>query len=211
VSGKRYIKYKLLFFLLLGLNIAVISLVFSPLTNFLYAVLEVRPDIRKADSIILLSSGIYTERIHAGNNYQRMLHAYRLYKEGLADKIIVCGGVVIKDIPSFAEIMKDFLIEIGMNEKSIITENRSLNTYENIKFAKPILRELNINNSLLVTSSSHMYRSLAVCKKLDVSVYAAPVPCYEKNFHHTTQRANFILEVLREYRAIIYFKVRGWI
>lgn len=211
MAGKRFIKYKLLFFLLSGLNIAVISLVFTPVTNYLYAVLEVNPEIRKSDSIILLSDGVYSDKIHAGNNYQRMLRAYRLHKQGFADKIIICGGVAIKGMPPFAETMKDFLVEIGINKECIITENNSLNTYENIKYAKPILREMNITNSLLVTSSYHMYRSLAICKKLDVSVYAAPVPCYEKNFSHATQRARFILEVLREYGAIIYFKVRGWI
>ncbi len=173
--------------------------------------LEVEPELKKADAIILLSNGIYTDRIHAENNYQRMLHAYRLYKEGFADKIIVCGGVVIEEAPSFAEVMKDFLVEIGMNEECIITESKSLNTYENIVFVKPTLQKLNIRNSLLVTSSYHMYRSLAICKKLDVSVYAAPVPCYEKSLNHATQRARFILEILREYGAIIYFKHRGWI
>ncbi|MBZ0108277.1 MAG: YdcF family protein [Candidatus Scalindua rubra] len=208
---KKLSKYRLFFFLLLSLNIIAISLVFTPVTNYLYAVLEIEPEIRNADSIILLSDGVYTDKIHAGNNYQRMLRAYRLYKQGLADKIIICGGVVIKGMPSFAETIKDFLVEIGINEECLITENRSLNTYEDIKYAKPILRELNIKNSLLVTSSYHMYRSLAICKKLDVSVYAAPVPCYEKNLYNATQRFRFILEVLREYGAIIYFKIRGWI
>ncbi len=208
---KRLLKYRLLFFLLLSFNIIAISLVLTPVINYLYAVLEIEPEIRNTDSIMLLSDGIYTDKIYAGNNYQRMLCAYRLYKDGYADKIIICGGVVIKGLPSFAEVMKDFLVEIGINEESIITENRSLNTYENIKYAKPILRELNIKNSLLVTSSYHMYRSMAICKKLNVSVYAAPVPCYEKNIHHATHRARFILEVLREYGSIIYFKLRGWI
>ncbi len=211
MSGERFTKYRILFFLLVSLNVIAISLVFTPVTNYLYAILEVKPEVRKADSIILLSDGVYTDKIHAGNNYQRMLRAYRLYKQGFADKIIICGGVVIKGIPSFAEVMKDFLVEIGINKECIIVENRSLNTYENIKYAKPILKELNIENSLLVTSSYHMYRSLAICKRLNVGVYAAPVPCYEKNIHHATHRARFILEVLREYGSIIYFKIRGWI
>ncbi len=208
---KRFAKYRLLFFLLLSLNVIASLLVITPITNCVYAVLEIDPEIRNTDSIILLSDGVYTDKIHAGNNYQRMLHAYRLYKAGFADKIIVCGGVVIKGMPSFAEVMKDFLVEIGINEEYIITENKSLNTYENIKNAKPILRQLDIKNSLLVTSSYHMYRSLAICRKLDVNVYAAPVPCYEKNLNHATNRARFILEVLREYGSIIYFKLRGWI
>ena len=211
MSNKNFAKYKLLLFPLLIINAILLILILSPVINYLYAALEVKPEVRKSDSIILLSSGVHTEKIHDGNNYQRMIHAYRLYKDGFADKIIICGGVVIKEMPSFAEIMKNFLVEIGVNEECIITENNSLNTYENIKYAKPILRQLDIKNSLLVTSSYHMYRSLAICKKLDVNVYAAPVPCYEKNMHHVTHRARFILEVLREYGSIIYFKLRGWI
>ncbi len=211
MTRKVFIKYKLLFFLLLSLNIIASSLVITPVTNYLYAVLEIEPEIRNADSIILLSNGVYTDKIHAGNNYQRMLRAYRLHKAGFADKIIVCGGIVTKGMPSFAEVMKDFLVEIGVSKDCIITETNSLNTYENIKYAKPILRQLDIKKSLLVTSSYHMYRSLAICKKLGVSVYAAPVPCYEKNIHHATHRTRFIIEVLREYGSIIYFKLRGWI
>lgn len=211
MPNKIFAKYKLLLFSSLIVNAIVLILIFSPVSNYLYAVLEVEPEIRKSDSIILLSSGVYSDKIFAGSNYQRMLHAYRLYKQGVSDKIIICGGVEINGIPSLAEIMKDFLVEIGINEECIITEKESLNTYENIKFAKPILKELNISNALLVTSSYHMYRSLAICKKLDIDVYAAPVPCFEKNINHATHRARFILEVLREYGAIIYFKVRGWI
>lgn len=211
MPGKRFIKYKLLFFLLLGLNIAVISLGFTPLTNFLYAVLEVRPDIRKADSIILLSSGAYTDKIFTRDNYQRIMHAYGLHKQGYADKIIICGGAVVMGLPSLAELMKDFLVQIGMDEGCIITENRSRNTYENIKNVKPVLDELGIKSSLLVTSSYHMNRSLAVSKKLGIKTYPAPVPCYEKNVYRASLRTRFITEILREYGAIIYFKVRGWI
>ncbi len=211
MPGKRFAKYRLLFFLLLSLNVIASSLVITPATNYLYAVLDVEPEFKKADAIILLGNGIYTGKIHTENNYQRMLHAYRLYKKGFADKIIVCGGADFKEIPSLAEVMKDFLVEIGISKKCIITENNSLNTYENIKYAKPILQQLDIKNSLLVTSSYHMYRSLSICKKLGVNVYPAPVPCYEKNLQHATHRARFILEILREYGSIIYFKLRGWI
>ncbi len=208
---KRFANYKLLFFSLLITNVILLTLVLTPVVNYLYASLEVEPEIRNSDAIILLSSGVHNDKIHDGNNYQRMLRAYRLYKEGFANKIIICGGVVVEGMPSFAEVMKNFLVEIGIDEECIITEDNSLNTYENIKYAKPILRQLDIRDSLLVTSSYHMYRSLKICKKLDVSVYAAPVPCYEKNIQHPTHRAKFILEVLREYGSIIYFKLRGWI
>jgi uncharacterized SAM-binding protein YcdF (DUF218 family) len=211
VPGKRFAKYRLLFFLLLSLNVIAISLVFTPVANYLYAVLEVKPEIRKADSIILLSSGVYTDKIFMRDNYQRIMHAYWLYKQGYADKIIICGGAVVKGLPSLAELMKDFLVEIGMDGGRIITENHSRNTYENISNIKPVLSELDINSSLLVTSSYHMYRSLAISKKLGIVAYPAPVICYEKNVYRASLRTRFITEILREYGAILYFWLKGWI
>ncbi len=207
----RIINYKISFYILLGLNIIVLSFIFTPITNYLYAILEVEAKTKKADAIILLSSANYTENIFERNTYQRMIHASHLYNQGYAEKIIICGGVLKKGMPSIAEIMKSFLVEIGISKTDIITENNSQNTYENIKNAMTILKKQNVTNSLLVTSSYHMYRSLAICKKLGVNVYPAPVPCYEKSVFHTTLRTRFVLEILREYCAIIYFKIRGWI
>ncbi|ODS33901.1 MAG: conserver hypothetical protein [Candidatus Scalindua rubra] len=115
--NNRIINHKILFYFLLGLNIIALSFIFTPITNYLYAILEVKSDAKKADAIILLSSANYTENIFERNTYQRMLHAASLYNQGYADKIIICGGALKKGMPSVAEIMKKFMIEIGINKK----------------------------------------------------------------------------------------------
>ena len=195
----------------MGLNIMVLSFIFTPVTNYLYAILEVKSEVKKADAIILLSSANYTDNIFERSTYQRMFHASRLYNQGYADKIIICGGVLKKGMPSIAELMKSFLVEMGISKTDIITENSSQNTYENIQNSMRILKEQSVKNALLVTSSSHMFRSLGVCKKLGVVVHPAPVPCYEKRIFNVALRSRFILEILREYGAICYFRLRGWI
>jgi len=205
------IKVKILLILSLSINTIIFFFVFTPFTNWLYANLEVKPEIKEADAIILLSAGNYTEEIFERNTYQRMLHAVKLYKMGKADKIIVCGGVQKEGAPAISEMMKKFLVYIGIAEDAIITEKESQNTYENIKNILPLLNNHNITKSLLVTSSYHMYRSLAICQKLKLDVCAAPVTCYEKDITKMNVRVRFILDILREYVAIVYFRLKGWV
>ena len=204
--------YKRLFiFASLGLNLVVLTLFFTPLSNYLYAFLEIKPEIVKTKAIILLSSSQYDSDILEKDTYQRIFQTYKLYKLGFADKIIVCGGILIKGNPPISKTIKDVLVDLGINSDAILTEVSSHNTYENIKYIIPILREQNIVRPLLVTSSYHMYRSLAVCQKLGLVAYPAPVPCYEKKLSTFMLRSRHVLTVLREYGAIFYFWLRGWI
>ena len=59
-----------------------------------------------------------------------------------------------------------YLRSISIPDSSIIIENNSKNTYENAIFTKHILDSIKFNGSiLLVTSSFHMRRSIAIFKK----------------------------------------------
>lgn len=209
-SIKNRLKRSLIF-VSVSINIIVFVFVFTPLTNELYGYLEVTPEIKKADAIILLSSESYAPNVLGQNTLQRMLQALSLYKEGYANKIIVCGGVLEKGGIPIALDMKNVLVKMGVDEKDIITEDNSQNTYENISNLAVILRSMGVKKSLLVTSSYHMFRSLAICKRLGVEVFPAPVPCYEKDVHNVCHRVRFVPEIIREYMAITYFWFKGWI
>ncbi|MBF0363757.1 MAG: YdcF family protein [Oligoflexia bacterium] len=137
----------------------------------------------------------------------------------MASKIIVCGGKFGIGI-SNSQAIKNVLLEFGIPHKEIYLEELSSNTYENLKFAKKIIDVHKIKSILLVTSSSHMLRSLLVSKRLsfansgnrapnDVIVYPAPVPCYEKKFRSVGARIRHLYDLLIEYGAIVYFKLEG--
>lgn len=200
-----------LLFLLLGINLFALSFIFTPLTNYLYALLEVKPNIKRTDGIILLASGHYTDDILARDTYQRIFHAFRLYKKGYSNKIIVCGRDAKGGSTPVSEVMKEILVEMGVVSTDIITETYSENTYESIKYVLPLLKKFDIKKPLLVTSSFHMYRSLSICKKIGLEVYPAPVPCYEKEITSFLHRNRHVLIVLREYGAIVYFWLRRWV
>lgn len=194
-----------------ALNLLVGVVLFSPLANFMYGWMAVEPQIRKVDAIILLAAGQHTPTIFGRNTYQRTLKARELYLKGIADKIIVCGGVQHQGQPPTSVSMAKLLMKLGVPESAIFTETTSRNTYENIRNALPIIRELGVADVMIVTSSYHMRRSLLIAKKLGLSAYAGPVGCYEKDIGDSGTRSRFVLEIFREYGAHVYFRLRGWI
>lgn len=83
---------------------------------------------------------------------------------------------------SEAEAFKRLVVEQGLPEDLAHYENRSRNTYENVLYMKPIIGEFGQKNAdgtakpwLLITSASHMYRSLKIFQKQGIDVIPLPV------------------------------------
>lgn len=88
---------------------------------------------------------------------------------------IVSGGKGEKETISEAEAMKHYLQEKGIAKHRIIKEDKSRNTFENIRNSKILLKE----NSMvaIVTNGFHLYRSIRIAKKqglIKVQGQAAP-------------------------------------
>lgn len=206
--------YNLLLVTILLINLGLVVIVFTPLFNYLFSFLEVPSEIKKSDAIILLSAGTYESNLLSGNGYRRIWQAYSLYKGGLAPKIIISGGEIsINNAKiSNALAMWNILKELRIPKKDIFLEETSADTYENLLNAKEIMHKNHLYSALLVTSCSHMYRSMQVSSKLGIkNIYPAPVFCYEKNLTDAGLKTRHLFNILREYGAIIYFKIRGWI
>ncbi|MBR4034108.1 MAG: YdcF family protein [Clostridia bacterium] len=119
------------------------------------------------------------------NARPRALAAAELYKSGRAPFIMPSGGVkweVDGEMISESHYMKRILMENGVPEEAIILENQATTTKENMIFATlQINRKLHfekIDSVIVVTSRSHMKRSIALAKaflprKVTVSAYPA--------------------------------------
>ncbi len=66
-------------------------------------------------------------------------------------------------------------------------------------------------NLLIVTSYIHMKRGLLAFENMGLKVYPAPADPYEKYASNALVRLQVFCQIIREYGAIIYYKVRGWI
>lgn len=79
-------------------------------------------------------------------------------------KFLLSGGGTNKYFTE-AEVMKNWLLTNGVLYESIIIEDKSLYTVENIKYSLNILKEHKENSICLVTSSNHMARSFILLEQ----------------------------------------------
>lgn len=92
---------------------------------------------------------------------------------------------------SEAEAFKRLVAEQGLPEQLAHYENQSRNTYENVLYMKPLISEFGLKNAdgtpkpwLLITSASHMYRSLKIFEKQGIEVVPLPVDYQTGNRLH---------------------------
>jgi len=120
--------------------------------------------------------------IELGVSGDRIVHTWRLFNAGRAPKIITTGGSRTQGPNEFteSESAKRFLIELGVPAESIIVENKSINTRENVAFTHALLREqlaagqsLESLKLLVVTSASHMPRAVDYFSSFGLQVTAA--------------------------------------
>lgn len=89
---------------------------------------------------------------------RRALHAARLYREAVVERIIASGGPP-GGRPTEAEVIRSLCLTAGVPDEAILLENKAANTEENIRFARPILEAERIGAVWLVTDGFHARRA----------------------------------------------------
>ncbi len=101
----------------------------------------------------------------------RLIEGIRIYRKYPGAKLILSGGSVFGPVP-VAEVLARVAIETGVPERDIILESKSKDTKDQAKFIKPIVSN---EPFVLVTSASHMPRSMALFKKLGMNPIPSPI------------------------------------
>ena len=144
--------------------------------------------------------------------------AAELYRAGRAPFVIVSGAALDGGIPE-ARVMANTLIRSGVPENAIILEEESLTTRENGIYTHDIMKTLDFEHALLVTSALHMPRSMGVFEQLGLNVTAAPsrpqivVPQRpDFDFWLPDSRAFAAARsIIKEYAGIVVYWLRGWL
>lgn len=111
-------------------------------------------------------SEILLERIKTGVSF---------LEEHPSVKVVVSGGMTAKSCTiTEAQIMKNSLLEMGIEEDRIILEDKAMTTLENFKNTKELLGEN--ANVCFVTSEFHIWRSIKIMKKAGVDYYPVSAP-----------------------------------
>jgi uncharacterized SAM-binding protein YcdF (DUF218 family) len=122
--------------------------------------------------------------ISIGSSAERVTKAFELIRK-YPDLPFIFTGFSGRLSPvgiSEADAFKQLVSEQGLLDKNAHYENQSRNTYENVLFMKPKILEFGAKGAndtpkpwLLITSASHMFRSLKIFQKQGITVIPVPV------------------------------------
>lgn len=188
-----------------------------------------------ADAIVVLGGATRERQVprptHEMNEAgDRLLYAVRLWRAGVAPRILVTGGVVGIQGPAGqpeADMMADILVAMGVPEEAILKERASQNTIQNAENSREILAAEGIERIVLVTSAMHMPRSAAIFAKQGMDFIPAPTDFFvsdiERDHYYTLDPAVQIFNLIpsaedmmltsmamKEWIGIFVYRLRGW-
>ena len=206
-----------------------LSILFTPLANWLASFLEVKSKYCKADVIMVLSGSMYPDGSLNSLTNERLMQGINLYRQKRAPKLMFVGASILAPTKSFihatfdpdqtsgladvddASQMKKTAVQIGVPEIDIILDTTSTHTYENIRNAKQLMEQNGFQSCLIVTSGTHGYRVRKVAQELGLNFSPAFVPNYDHCRIGASDRFALFQSTLREFVAIVIYKMRGWV
>lgn len=125
-------------------------------------------------------------------------------KWGRHAKFVPSGGHGSDEVISEAESMKRYLMEQGIPEERILKEDKSVNTFQNMKFSKKIIEDDSggADNAKIAfsTTNYHVFRGYTIARRLRMNV---------KGLSAKTKLYFFPNAFLREFIGLLFEK-RKW-
>lgn len=201
-----------------------VAFIFSnPLIFNIVAYLQEPPmksmyEVAPSDIAIVLGGFTRTGLYRADDRYvasaanPRITTAIELYYLKKVKKILITSGdgAVFRRIEEpEADIVKQYLLRIGIPETDIIIENKSKNTRENAVFTKALIDEkYPTAKCILITSAFHMYRSNACFEKAGLPCILFPT---DNKAERITNEPRTWLSPDPEYLLFWQFFIKEWI
>jgi uncharacterized SAM-binding protein YcdF (DUF218 family) len=135
------------------------------------------------EAIVVLGGGVkpavlpWQPAPDLGPAADRVWLAARLYRQGLAPKVIVSGGNILGQyggVPAAtteAAAMTQFLTDLGVPESAVVGETRAINTRDNIQQVRAMVQDKPV---ALVTSAYHMPRAMRLAIQGGLNAKAFP-------------------------------------
>lgn len=175
-------------------------------------------------AIVLLGTGHLLLRDWSGVPAQvsdatavaRVLEAARVYRLSSDGWIISSGGVTTRGGAPSSEVMRDMLVSYGVPASRILLESESGTTRDEAVVVARMLPDLHADRVVVVTSPTHMPRSLGAFRAVGVPA----IPAIASEWRWTDQRKYWIRPdgralvftagLAHEYLGLIGYIARGW-
>lgn len=179
------------------------------------------PAFGERNAVVLLSAGSMRSGPHhtLSPTHEAMLRIKKAAAEYVACKaahavcsVIVSGGDPDANGAADADVYQPELEAFGVDAADLILEKRSLNTYENAKFVKPLLHDGRYDAVVLVTSSYHMRRAKLIFNHLGMDVIPEAARADGPRPSLLPRRNNFRIawRTLHEFGGVVQLRVYSW-
>jgi len=186
--------------LLILLVVAVASFLIGTAFRIVHSASE--QETHPADAIVVFGAAEYSG--HPSPVLRaRLDHALDLYRRGLAPVVITTGGAAAD--PKFSEggVGRDFLMQHGIPERSLIAETQGHDTAESAIRVGVIMRANGLHSCIAVSDAYHVFRIRKLLEHEGVGpVYISPRP--DSRPHGAAQRS---LAILREATSYLLWKM----
>lgn len=92
-------------------------------------------------------------------------------KTGKDIVFVPSGGQGSDEVISEADAMKNYLLQQGIKEENILVENKSKNTFENVKFSKKLIQDKCKDAKIVFsTTNYHVFRGGVIATNQDVKI-----------------------------------------
>ena len=154
--------------------IVLIVIILVPVIINFYVILSTKNRIVSGDSelladidyIVVLGAGIRRGK-PSPMLEDRLKTGISLYNNDISSKILITGDHMNDDCDEVT-VMKNYLLEHGIPEEDIITDNYGISTYDSIYRVKNVYKS---NKVVIVSQRYHLYRALFLSDNLDLESY----------------------------------------
>jgi uncharacterized SAM-binding protein YcdF (DUF218 family) len=197
-------------------------LVSLPLAGATPPRLTSRDQARGAQAVVVLGGGIisYVDADLAlddlNDSAPRVIEGARVYRLLGDPLVVVSGGNTERLDPPRTEAaaFRDAMIRLGVPVARILVEDQALTTREEALRLKPMLASRQIDRIVLVTSATHMGRSLATFRAVGIDVLPSSALPAAREGHGSLWPNHDSLVIsdnaLYDYVAWLYYRLRGW-
>lgn len=157
------------------------------------------------------------QKVSLGGSVERLTESIQIIKNNPSIKIIFSGGPAYINHPNLndSDSAKIFFSQMGVDISKIIFEDNSRNTYENILFSKEIAKPKIDEKWIVITSASHMRRTINVSNKLNWKLIPYPTDFnVGKKFkfnisYNFLQNFNHSNKAVHEWVGLVYYYLLG--
>jgi len=208
-------------FVLIALSYGVASKMILGSLEYKYPPLTEVSKVSNIKWIVVLSGG-YSLDAHlpvtdqlSETSLVRLVEGFRIHRKLPKSTLVLSGGGMLTGVNE-AQIMADFAIDLGVEAKDLILESVSNDTADQARLIQQIV---GYDPFILVTSASHMPRSMALFQKRGMQPIPAPIGHKIKErqkitpamFFPAADKIKKMERAFYEHMGLLWAKLRGQI